>query len=112
HVARQALAILRSLARRWKMDVDIKTDEAVGGAAGPEQGTRPVTTSLNFFATNFAEADFHPCSRRRSRRRGSSSSKRRGTVRAAGKRRRSDDLEGGEEAEEESDEVSLTAPVE
>lgn len=62
HFAEQALNILRFLAKKWKIDVEIKT---TGGdephqlvLPDPDESTRPVTTGLNFFAPNFLESDF------------------------------------------------------
>lgn len=63
HFAEQALNILRFLAKKWNIDVDIKT--TAGGelreVALPdaEQATRPVATSLNFFSPNFLVSDFN-----------------------------------------------------
>ncbi|KAK4119353.1 hypothetical protein N657DRAFT_659105 [Parathielavia appendiculata] len=61
HFAEQALNILRFLAKKWNIDVDIvKTggDERVQVALpDPYRATRPVSTSLNFFAPNFVESD-------------------------------------------------------
>lgn len=63
HFAEQALNILKFMAKKWNIDVDIKT------MAGDEprevefndvdKATRPVAGSLNFFAPNFKESDFN-----------------------------------------------------
>ncbi|KAL1873419.1 hypothetical protein VTK73DRAFT_1010 [Phialemonium thermophilum] len=61
HFAEQALNILRFLAKKWNIDVDIRTgaqDSAGSDDAVEFPGTRPVTTSLNFFAPNVVEQDF------------------------------------------------------
>jgi hypothetical protein len=62
HFAEQALNILRFLAKKWNIDVDVKKTAGDGpqevALPDPNQATRPVTTSLNFFAPNFVEADF------------------------------------------------------
>jgi len=62
HFAEQALNILRYLANKWKIDVDIKDEpKAVSGddlRRRAPASTRPVTNSLNFFAPNFSEQDF------------------------------------------------------
>ncbi|KAL2141995.1 hypothetical protein VTI28DRAFT_1731 [Corynascus sepedonium] len=62
HFAKQALNILKFMAKKWNIDVEIKT------MAGDEprevelndvdKSTRPVAGSLNFFATNFQESDY------------------------------------------------------
>ncbi|KAK3330699.1 fungal-specific transcription factor domain-containing protein [Apodospora peruviana] len=60
--AEQALNILRFLAKKWKIEVEIKTEpgeeqrrvEVAGG-----RGIQPVTNSLNFFAPNVTDADFN-----------------------------------------------------
>lgn len=62
--AEQALNILRYLAKKWNIDVEIKT---ASGEVMPQtelvdvthRSTRPVTSSLNFFAPNFVESDFN-----------------------------------------------------
>lgn len=61
HFAEQALNILRYLAKKWKIDVDLKEEAQEGttdDGRGEIPGTRPVTSSLNFFAPNFSEQDF------------------------------------------------------
>lgn len=79
HFAEQALNILRYLAKKWGIDIEIdismnlareKEDEGkppVGGAGDPsasrwksdkDYGTRPVTSSLNFFAPNVRQQDY------------------------------------------------------
>nr|CAD79658.1 related to nitrate assimilation regulatory protein nirA [Neurospora crassa] len=63
HFAEQALNILKYLAKKWNIDVDIKT---IGGEDGQQrvrvdryQTTRPVTNSLNFFVPEVTEEDFN-----------------------------------------------------
>jgi hypothetical protein len=77
--AEQALNILRYLAKKWNIEVDVKKtsygdedkanddrEEGAGGGRGGESPasdgftsmTRPTTSSRNFFAPNFAESDF------------------------------------------------------
>ncbi|KAK3996365.1 fungal-specific transcription factor domain-containing protein [Cladorrhinum sp. PSN332] len=62
HFAEQALNILKYLAKKWNIDVEIKTAPGEGPPpAEPDRladTTRPLTNSLNFFAPNFDEADF------------------------------------------------------
>lgn len=78
HFAEQALNILRYLARKWNIEVDVDVPQRVkqekeslqqGGreATGTsaltrmkdhDYGTRPATNSLNFFAPNMNENDF------------------------------------------------------
>lgn len=56
HFAEQALNILRYLAKKWNIDVDIESDKMA-----PEDFDRvvkPYTSSLNFFAPNVQEGDF------------------------------------------------------
>lgn len=66
--AEQALNILRFLAKKWNIDVDINQPAEDGQPqkerTGPEkvdynQSTRPVTSSFNFFAPNVTDADFN-----------------------------------------------------
>lgn len=63
HFAEQALNILRFLAKKWNVDVDIKTAAGDGPRQeelpDPDRATRPVTNSLNFFSPNFVESDFN-----------------------------------------------------
>lgn len=77
HFAEQALNILRYLAKKWSIEVDVDVgknlakamaDECPSGTNDREQEldtqkdihntTRPVSESLNFFAPNFREQDF------------------------------------------------------
>ncbi|KUI54278.1 Nitrogen assimilation transcription factor nit-4 [Cytospora mali] len=77
HFAEQALNILRYLAKKWNIEIDIDVGQSVaknmadeyqsGGNTrdrelrmmkNHEYATRPVTQSLNFFAPNFREQDF------------------------------------------------------
>ncbi|KAI1505965.1 nitrogen assimilation transcription factor nirA [Biscogniauxia marginata] len=57
HFAEQALNIMRYLAKKWDIDVDIPHRSA-NGADEPDKLVRPVTNSLNFFAPNVAADDF------------------------------------------------------
>lgn len=57
HFAEQALNILRYLAKKWDIDVDIKND-AVPPPDDFDNLVKPYTTSLNFFAPNVREQDF------------------------------------------------------
>lgn len=60
--AEQALNILRFLAKKWNIEVDISpTDEEqqLRGRPDFDQTTRPVTSSLNFFSPNVEDADFN-----------------------------------------------------
>ncbi|SPQ19178.1 58716754-bab3-402c-a9b1-468d22b5aba9 [Thermothielavioides terrestris] len=63
HFAEQALNILRFLAMKWNIEVDIEA--TVSGERRQvelrdvERSTRPGTNSLNFFAPNFLESDFN-----------------------------------------------------
>ncbi|KAG7289826.1 hypothetical protein NEMBOFW57_006203 [Staphylotrichum longicolle] len=61
--AEQALNILKFMAKKWNIDVEIKTtaiDEPREVALDDvAKSTRPVTASLNFFAPNFLESDFN-----------------------------------------------------
>ncbi|KXX72886.1 Nitrogen assimilation transcription factor nit-4 [Madurella mycetomatis] len=63
HFAEQALNILRYLAKKWNVDIEIKPtpgDERPRSELPDiQQSTRPVTTSLNFFSPNFLESDFN-----------------------------------------------------
>ncbi len=54
HFAVQALNILRYLAKKWNIKVDIDSK----GAAYDDRSVRPVTNSLNFFAPNVMAEDF------------------------------------------------------
>ena len=64
HFAAQALNILKFLAKKWSIDVDITTTGGdqpgahVALSDDADQATRPVAGSLNFFAPNFSESDF------------------------------------------------------
>ncbi|KAH8884399.1 hypothetical protein GQ53DRAFT_399706 [Thozetella sp. PMI_491] len=63
HFAEQALNILRYLAKKWDIEVEIKRGTGDEGAVldsdDEDDGTtRPVTSSLNFFAPNVQESDF------------------------------------------------------
>jgi hypothetical protein len=78
HFAEQALNILRYLARKWNIEIDmdipqsVKREKEEAQQTGPEAtrsaeltrmkdhsyGTRPATNSLNFFAPNMSENDF------------------------------------------------------
>ncbi|GJN81715.1 nitrogen assimilation transcription factor nirA [Purpureocillium lilacinum] len=58
HFAEQALNILRYLAKKWNIDVEINTG---GVNLNPEEYdrlVRPYTSSLNFFAPNVGREDF------------------------------------------------------
>jgi hypothetical protein len=61
--AEQALNILRYLAKKWRIDVEVNLmdgSEALNQGKGDfENLTRPVTSSLNFFAPNVADPDFN-----------------------------------------------------
>ncbi|KAM7219324.1 Fungal specific transcription factor domain containing protein [Rhypophila decipiens] len=60
--AEQALNILRFLAKKWGIEVEIK---ATGSGlpkpfnASDDRSVRPVTTSLNFFSPNITESDYN-----------------------------------------------------
>ncbi|KAH9897124.1 fungal-specific transcription factor domain-containing protein [Xylariomycetidae sp. FL2044] len=56
HFAEQALNILRYLATKWNIEVEIPTHDMGQGDA--EKAARPATNSLNFFAPNISEEDF------------------------------------------------------
>ena len=64
HFAEQALNILRYLAKKWNIEVEIRAGARPGPEGGgilgvdDESSTRPVTSSLNFFAPNVQESDF------------------------------------------------------
>lgn len=78
HFAEQALNILRYLAKKWNIQIDMDVPESLkrekekahqmgGGATRTSEltrmkdqdyGTRPATNSLNFFAPNMSENDF------------------------------------------------------
>lgn len=80
HFAEQALNILRYLARKWNIEINVdisgklkkgKQDTHQSGHGptrepepeltrmkDPDYGTRPTTSSLNFFAPNFQEQDY------------------------------------------------------
>jgi len=61
--AEQALNILRFLAKKWNIDVDITPTEEEKqlrhGRADFTHSTRPVTSSLNFFSPNVEDGDFN-----------------------------------------------------
>lgn len=63
HFAEQALNILRYLAKKWDVDIEIKPTPGDGRPRSElpdtHQSTRPVTSSLNFFSPNFLESDFN-----------------------------------------------------
>ncbi|KAL2016963.1 hypothetical protein VTK56DRAFT_2797 [Thermocarpiscus australiensis] len=62
HFAAQALNILRYLAKKWNIEVDISPGGTVEDRSRPvdyNRATRPSTTSLNFFAPNLLESDFN-----------------------------------------------------
>ncbi|KAL2134576.1 hypothetical protein VTI74DRAFT_11398 [Chaetomium olivicolor] len=63
HFAEQALNILKFLAKKWNIDVEIKTTGQDGSKLvelpDHNQATRPMTNSLNFFSPNFLESDFN-----------------------------------------------------
>lgn len=56
HFAEQALNILRYLAKKWNIDVDIDVVETP--ADDYDKLVKPYTSSLNFFAPNIREGDF------------------------------------------------------
>ncbi|KJZ74301.1 hypothetical protein HIM_06307 [Hirsutella minnesotensis 3608] len=62
HFAEQALNILRYLANKWRIDVEIedRSDSASSDQDKMDQDTpnKPYTSSLNFFAPNFRSGDF------------------------------------------------------
>ncbi|KAH7018227.1 fungal-specific transcription factor domain-containing protein [Microdochium trichocladiopsis] len=57
HFAEQALHMLRYLAKKWKVEIDIpeKPDAAPGAS---DKLMRPNTSGLNFFSLNMGESDF------------------------------------------------------
>ncbi|KAK0632950.1 fungal-specific transcription factor domain-containing protein [Immersiella caudata] len=61
--AEQALNILRFLAKKWNIEVDISPTEDEKqlhhGRPNFDQSTRPVTSSLNFFSPNVGDTDFN-----------------------------------------------------
>jgi len=61
--AEQALNILRFLAKKWNIEVDITPTEEERqirhGGADFDQSTRPITSSLNFFSPNVGNSDFN-----------------------------------------------------
>ncbi|KAK4231468.1 nitrogen assimilation transcription factor nit-4 [Podospora fimiseda] len=63
HFAEQALNILKYLAKKWNIDIEIKTAPGEGPPpAEPDNvadTTRPLTSSLNFFAPNFDDSYFN-----------------------------------------------------
>lgn len=64
HFAQQALNILRYLAKKWSIHVEIKTPVGEvlppqGEVTLPGQNVQPATSSLNFFAPNLLESDFN-----------------------------------------------------
>jgi len=58
HFAEQALNILRYLAKKWNIDVEIAA-KAQASNEEPERSIRPLTSSLNFFSPNVMEGDFN-----------------------------------------------------
>ena len=56
HFAEQALNILRYLAQKWNIDVDMGNEDYSG--EDHARNGRPYTSSLNFFAPNIREEDF------------------------------------------------------
>lgn len=61
--AEQALNILRYLAKKWRIEVEVTPANEAGalhqGKGDFENLTRPVTSSLNFFAPNVSDPDFN-----------------------------------------------------
>ncbi len=61
--AEQALNILRFLAKKWNIEVDVNPTPTEGrpsvGTAEQIDSTRPVTSSLNFFSPNVTNTDFN-----------------------------------------------------
>ncbi|CAJ2503423.1 Uu.00g108170.m01.CDS01 [Anthostomella pinea] len=58
HFADQALNIMRYLAKKWEIEVDIPQDDANMQGEAVDDQVRPATNSLNFFAPNVGEQDF------------------------------------------------------
>ncbi|KAL6900102.1 fungal-specific transcription factor domain-containing protein [Trichoderma evansii] len=56
HFAEQALNILRFLAKKWNIEVNVDGDKLPPD--DPDNLVRPYTSSLNFFAPNVRESDF------------------------------------------------------
>ncbi|KAL7930428.1 fungal-specific transcription factor domain-containing protein [Trichoderma chlorosporum] len=56
HFAEQALNILRYLAKKWNIEVNVDGDKAP--PEDPDNLVRPYSSSLNFFAPNVQENDF------------------------------------------------------
>lgn len=56
HFAEQALNILRFLAKKWNIEVNVDGDKMP--PEDPDNLVRPYTSSLNFFAPNVRESDF------------------------------------------------------
>lgn len=56
HFAEQALNILRFLAKKWNIEVNVDGDKTPPD--DPDNLVRPYTSSLNFFAPNVRESDF------------------------------------------------------
>lgn len=52
--AEQALNILRYLAKKWNIEVNVSSESKINY----NQATRPVTSSLNFFSPNVTDSDF------------------------------------------------------
>ncbi|KAI0020035.1 nitrogen assimilation transcription factor nirA [Xylariomycetidae sp. FL0641] len=57
HFAEQALNILRYLAKKWNIEVDIPQRDSMP-TEEPDKLVRPTTSSLNFFSPNVNEEDF------------------------------------------------------
>jgi hypothetical protein len=61
--AEQALNILRFLAKKWNIEVDISPTEEEKqlqyGSPDFDHSTRPVTSSLNFFSPNVGDSEFN-----------------------------------------------------
>ncbi|KKP01767.1 hypothetical protein THAR02_06146 [Trichoderma harzianum] len=56
HFAEQALNILRYLAKKWNIEVNVDGDKVP--PEDPDNLVRPYSSSLNFFAPNVQESDF------------------------------------------------------